>query len=273
MLRISWLIVLILPTSIFADSAITLNGRVYNESENPVPGVTVVLSGTASDQAVTDAEGKFEFIFPAGKIHLAFSADQFVSLESNLVLTESTNMDFTLRSMNPAETMIVTASRVNTSILDSPAAGSVLSSEKIESSPAQNYADLLRSLPGVNASQISTRVFRITTRQVASAARIPTELVLVDGRSMNIDLNGAASWDTIPIDPSQIEKIEVIHGPASAVWGPSAQTGVVNIIEKKPEDLAGTLLILSAGFFDRDVNDTKENAGHLFSTNFVRGQI
>jgi outer membrane receptor for ferrienterochelin and colicin len=160
-------------------------------------------------------------------------------------------MEFTMRPTNPAETMIVTASRVNTPLLNSPSTGSILTTKAIENSPAQNYADLLRSLAGVNASQISTRGFRITTRQVASAGRIPTELVLVDGRSMNIDLNGAASWDTIPIDPSQIEKIEVVHGPASAVWGPGAQTGVVNIIEKTPAELAGTSVTLSAGVFDR----------------------
>jgi outer membrane receptor protein involved in Fe transport len=122
----------------------------------------------------------------------------------------------------------------------------------------------------VNANQISARVFRITTRQVASAGRIPTELVMVDGRMLNLDLNGAASWDTIPIDTSQIGKIEVVHGPASAIWGPNAQTGVVNIISKTPAELAGTSVSFSAGIFDRA---SDQGNGELYSTNVTHGQI
>ena len=262
----------LLSSMVEAEDFVTFTGQIKDESGKVIPGVSVRISGPVTEQTVTDNEGRFAFRSPSGKIQLTFELDGYAPLESNLLLKSSLFMEFTMRPMNPAETMIVTASRVSTSLLDSPSTGSVLTAKKIENNPAQNYAELLRSLPGVNASQISTRVFRVTTRQVASASRIPTELVLVDGRSMNIDLNGAPGWDTIPIDPSQIERIEVIHGPASVVWGPSAQTGVVNIIQKTPSDLSGTSVSFTGGIFDRDVNTTNQDDGHSYGTNFVYGQ-
>jgi outer membrane receptor protein involved in Fe transport len=253
-----------------AEDLLTFSGRVLDESRHPISGVAITVSGSANSQTVTDSDGRFSLSVPPGEMNLLLTMEGFFPLESHLILETSRSATLTMRSLNPSESMIVSASRVDTPILNSPSTVSVLPSEKIENSPAQNYADLLRALPGVNANQISTRVFRITTRQVASAGRIPTELVIVDGRMINVDLNGAASWDTIPVDASQIEKIEVVHGPASAIWGPNAQTGVVNIITKTPAELAGTSVSFSAGLFDRAPD---QDNGQLFSTNFTHGQI
>jgi iron complex outermembrane receptor protein len=270
--RFIWIFLILISyqLDLNAEDLLTFKGRVLDDSRQPIAGVTIVVSGPSNLQTVTDSNGQFGISVPPGEIKLLLTLDGFLPQESNLILERSRTATFTMRSMSSSETMIVSASRVDTSILDSPSTVSVLPSEKIENSPAQNYADLLRALPGVNANQISARVFRITTRQVASAGRIPTELVMVDGRMINMDLNGAASWDTIPVDTSQIEKIEVVHGPASAIWGPNAQTGVVNIITKTPAELAGTSVSFSAGVFDRA---SDQDNGQLYSTNFTHGQI
>jgi outer membrane receptor for ferrienterochelin and colicins len=266
---------LIVPIHLHAEDLLPLTGQVQDESDRPLAGVVVRVSGSVTGQIVTDSAGKFHLSVPEGELDLSLTLDNFFPLESHLSLEGPLAVTFTMNSMNASETTIVTASRVNTSILDSPSSSSVLTSQKIENSPAQNYADLLRSLPGVSANQISARVFRITTRQVASAGRIPTELVMVDGRSLNIDLNGSVSWDTIPIDTSQIERIEVVNGPDSAIWGPNAQTGVINIIEKTPAEQAGSSLSLTAGTFNREVTGAPSqlNNGNLFGANFVHGQI
>lgn len=253
-----------------AEGLLSFSGRVLDESRRPISGVRIQVSGSINKQAVTDSNGQFLLSIPPGEMNLSLTLKGFYPLESKLILETARNVTFTMHSMDPSETMIVSASRVDTSILDSPSTVSVLSSEKIENSPAQNYADLLRAMPGVNANQISARVFRITTRQVASAGRIPTELVMVDGRTINMDLNGAASWDTIPVDTSQIDRIEIVHGPASAIWGPNAQTGVVNIITKTPAELSGTSVSFSGGIFDRA---TDQSNGQMYSTNFTHGQI
>ena len=122
----------------------------------------------------------------------------------------------------------------------------------IESSPAQNYGDLLRAVPGVNVSQTSARDINITARGATSTLET-SQLALLDGRSIYQDFFGFVAWDFLPVDTSEIAQIEVIRGPASAVWGANAMRGVVNVISKTPRQLDGTSVTLGYGAVNRDV--------------------
>ncbi len=63
--------------------------------------------------------------------------------------------------------------------------------------------------------------------------------MLLDGRSIYLDFFGIVLWDFLPTNLTDIKQIEVIRGPASAVWGANALTGVVNIITKSPREAPG----------------------------------
>src|SRR5690606_31059305 len=67
-------------------------------------------------------------------------------------------------------------------------------------------------------------------------------LVLVDGRSTYLDFIGTTLWETIPVTLEEIERIEVIRGPGSAVYGANAVTGVINIITRTPGEGSNHLL-------------------------------
>ncbi|HXN07693.1 MAG TPA: TonB-dependent receptor, partial [Nitrospiria bacterium] len=67
-------------------------------------------------------------------------------------------------------------------------------------------------------------------------------------------------WKTLPVGLNEIERIEVVKGPGSAIWGPNAFDGVVNIITKKPEDLKGTHLSVSTAEFGT-ISDSLIHAG------------
>ncbi len=69
------------------------------------------------------------------------------------------------------------------------------------------------------------------------------------------------------MNPNEIRQIEVIRGPASAVWGANAMNGVVNFISKTPRELAGNSASISFGTFDRGVNGSDAGAGTTFSIN------
>ena len=75
-------------------------------------------------------------------------------------------------------------------------------------------------------------------------------LILVDGRSVYWDFIGTTFWSTLPVAMSEIERVEVIRGPGSAVYGANAMTGVVNIITKAPGSEPGTRLQLTGGYPD-----------------------
>jgi outer membrane receptor protein involved in Fe transport len=161
----------------------------------------------------------------------------------------------------------VTASKVESTLVDAPSTMSVVTSEVLASTPAQNYGDILRSVPGLNVIQLSARDVNITNRQATSTLS-NSQLVLLDGRSLYLDFFGLVLWDFLPNNLADIKQIEVIRGPASAVWGANAMTGVVNILTKSPREAPGTDVTVSGGFLNRDAGSTiGQGMGGLFGAN------
>jgi outer membrane receptor protein involved in Fe transport len=154
------------------------------------------------------------------------------------------------------ETVVVTPNRGRgTSIIDSPAAVSVISSEAIAVAPDRSFGELLRAVPGMNSVRMSVRDYNITARQTTSTLS-NSQLTLLDGRSIYQDFIGVILWDMIPVDPADIAQIEVVRGPASAVWGANAFTGVVNIVTRPPREAEGSRIELSLVNFNRDAGST-----------------
>jgi iron complex outermembrane receptor protein len=144
------------------------------------------------------------------------------------------------------EVMVVSASRAEQSLHEAPAAMTVLSSEQIEKLPSDDFGDLLRNVPGLNVAQMSARDVQVAGR-TATTALATSELVLVDDRSVYLDFFGFVVWDFIPSNPGEIKQIEVVRGPASAVWGANALTGVIHVVTKSPKEMQGTSVTLGAG--------------------------
>jgi outer membrane receptor protein involved in Fe transport len=167
------------------------------------------------------------------------------------------------------EVTVESASKVEQKLVDAPATMSVVTSEALATQPAQNMADTLRSVPGLNVIQMSARDINITARQ-ATSTLATSQLVSVDGRSVYLDFFGLVLWDLVPSPTSgEIKQIEVVRGPASVVWGANAVNGVVNIITKTPRENEGFGVVLGAGLFDRD-GGTREadGSGYQFNGSF-----
>ena len=167
------------------------------------------------------------------------------------------------------EQVVVTASRSEQQLVNAPAAVTLVGPTTIENSPATNIGDLLRSVPGINVMQTSARDINLTTRGATSTLST-SQLALVDGRSVYLDFFGMVMWDLVPTNMNDIRQIEVIRGPASAVWGANAMSGVVNVITKTPRELAvegGSSLTIGVGAFDRSVGGNDADGGSLFYVN------
>ena len=125
---------------------------------------------------------------------------------------------------------IVAASLFPVSIDDSANSINVIFAEDIENTPHLNLADLLRDLPGISVSQSGVLGSQIQVRVRGSEAN--HLLVLIDGVEVNnASQNDEFNWGNII--PTDIEKIEVIRGPQSSMFGSDAMTVVVNIITKR----------------------------------------
>jgi len=172
------------------------------------------------------------------------------------------------------EQLVVTASRTDQQLVNAPASVSVITTETIQNSPGTNIGDLLRAVPGINVTQLSARDVNLTARG-ATSTLATSQLALVDGRSVYLDFFGMVMWDLVPTNANEIKQIEVIRGPASAVWGANAMSGVVNVITLSPRELAasgGSSLTIGAGFFDRDATGQDNGTGGLFYVNGTHAQ-
>src|SRR5688572_16836624 len=141
------------------------------------------------------------------------------------------------RPVSFQEVLVVTASRTDQQLLDAPASVTLITTETIQNSPGTNIGDLLRAVPGINVAQMSARDVNLTARG-ATSTLATSQLALVDGRSVYLDFFGMVMWDLVPNNANEIKQIEVIRGPASAVWGANAMSGVVNVITRSPRELA-----------------------------------
>ena len=249
-----------------------VTGSVVDQSGGALPGATVTLQGPGGTQtAVTGTDGKFSFAnVAAGAYKVSVTMSGFGPATKDGVSVGSAATDlgsFSLKIATLGETVVVSASRVESTIQNAPATMSVITSETLQSAPSSNFGDLLRSVPGVNVIQMSARDVNLASRK--STGTLETaQLVLLDGRSLYLDFFGLVLWDLVPNNPGDIKQIEVVRGPASAVWGANALSGVVNILTKTPREAKGTSIGLSGGTFDRKGGSREgDGSGQAFSAN------
>ena len=139
------------------------------------------------------------------------------------------------RTEDVFEETVVTASRGAQSPLDAPSSTSIITQQDIRLSGITKIPELLRRLAGVDIMEVNNAQTEVSLRGFNQ--RLSNKvLVLVDGRSVFIDLLGATIWETLPIGVEDIDRIEVVRGPGSALYGADAVNGVINIITKQPGD-------------------------------------
>ncbi|MBS0150691.1 MAG: TonB-dependent receptor [Nitrospira sp.] len=144
------------------------------------------------------------------------------------------------------EETVSIASRYEQPISKAPSDVYVITDEDIKSSGATDIPTLLRQVPGIDVMQTSAVDFNVSVRgnNQVLANKL---LILVDGRSIYIDQSGQVLWKLLPVALTEIKRIEVLKGPASALYGFNAFDGVVNMITKSPEEMRGSTLQVAGG--------------------------
>lgn len=146
------------------------------------------------------------------------------------------------------EETVVTAIRREQPISQSPSNLHVITEDDIRLSGATDIPTLLRRVPGMEVIQMTAGEFNVSARG-NNQQRANKLLVLVDGRSVYVDRQATAPWTELSITLPEIKRIEVLKGPASAIYGFNAFDGVVNIITKSGAEMAGTTIQNGYGEF------------------------
>jgi outer membrane receptor for ferrienterochelin and colicin len=144
----------------------------------------------------------------------------------------------------------VSVSTLKLSSRESPGIITVITKEEISNSGARDLTDVLRLVPGFDVMQDLQYVLGLSLRgNWANEGKI---LVMMDGVPFNELLyQSVAVGNRFPIDA--IERIEIIRGPGSAIYGGSAEYGVINIITTAAESLHGAGVFVSTGFHSNAV--------------------
>ncbi len=141
---------------------------------------------------------------------------------------------------------VVSVSKTEQKLSNTPAAVFVITNEDIRRSGATNIPDALRMVPGLHVGVIDGNKWAITSR--GFNGRFANKLlVLLDGRSVYSPLYSGVLWQQLDTILEDIDRIEVIRGPGATVWGANAVNGVINIITKKATDTQGGLVGVGAG--------------------------
>jgi iron complex outermembrane recepter protein len=137
-------------------------------------------------------------------------------------------------------TQVVSVSKKSENLFDAPLSASVITSEAIAKAGCTSIMEALRLAPGMIVREQSNGNYDIHLRGINDAApnapfdgTATTTLVMIDNRPIYNYLRGGTFWEALPVDLNDIERIEVIRGPAAALYGPNAVNGVINIITKK----------------------------------------
>ncbi len=130
------------------------------------------------------------------------------------------------------EETVVSAARKATSPLDAPVSTTIITAEDIRLSGMTTIPDLLRNVVGMDVMAMGAGNANIGIRGF-NQRMANKVLVLVDGRSVCMDFVGATFFQLLDVNLADIERIEIIRGPGSTMYGANAFSGVVNIITKQ----------------------------------------
>ncbi|MEP7376756.1 MAG: TonB-dependent receptor plug domain-containing protein [Chitinophagaceae bacterium] len=135
---------------------------------------------------------------------------------------------------------IVSASKKAEFLFDAPLSASVVTKEEIRRTGCTSIMEALRLVPGMIVREQTNGNYDIYLRGMDNVppnapfeGNSTTTLVMIDSRPIYNYLKGGTFWETLPVDLNDVEKIEVIRGPAAALYGPNAVSGVINIITRQ----------------------------------------
>jgi vitamin B12 transporter len=239
------------PASAQPRRSLVVPGIVVDESGGAIAGARVTVSdgsGVVIQTATSDAAGAFSLPgLPAGTyaVHVEINLFAPVTLPVTVPASGSvTPLRAVLEAGGFAEHVVVTARRVETRVAETPQKIEVVDATDIERSVASDLTDVLKKNAGVDVVQYSGALSGIGIRgfRPQFSGINKRSLLLIDGRP-----SGVTNLATLLLD--NVERIEVLKGAASAVYGSSAMGGVVNVITRQSHGKIGGYARIGAGSF------------------------
>ncbi|MCA8832413.1 TonB-dependent receptor [Hymenobacter pini] len=231
----------------------SVGGQVLNDKGEALPGATVFIKGTFIGTS-TDQQGSFRLdaSFENGPVTLVFS---YVGYETREIKLEAPELSINV-GLSPSAALlnetVVSASRVEENILRAPVTVEKVSAQQIEKLPNPEILSGLGQLKGIDVSSASMLFTSVSTRGF-NTAKSERVIQLVDYMDTALPSLNLSPGNLVGIPELDMESIEIIHGPASALYGSNALSGVILFNSKDPFVYEGLSVRLRGG--QRDLLD------------------
>lgn len=231
---------------LFAQNG-NLSGYIFDKDNHPLNGANVVVAGKNLG-AASNNEGYFEIRnVPFGNYNLEVSVIGFKKEKiNNVVFNENFKpLNITLQQeIIETGQVIVSAGKYEQKVTDITVSSAVIGPEIISKKNFTQLDEVLRYVPGVSVALEQVSIRGSSGYSKGAGTRV---LVAVDGIPIYTGETGEIVWELIPL--TDIERIEIIKGPASSLYGSTAIGGVINIISKKAAQEPITYFKTFAGFY------------------------
>jgi hemoglobin/transferrin/lactoferrin receptor protein len=223
-------LVLVLMAGSAAWSADVAGRVVSAENGEPLEAVTVAVDGQPI-VTQTDSDGRFELNGITEPVSLTVSHVGYATELAFAVTVGGDNRIALQPSISVLNTVVVTANRYEKAAYKVTQPITAVGSREIETKGHAIVSDVIRDFPGVDMNDAGPFRARPVIRGVLGT-RV---LVLVDGERLNDqrDVTDFAGVSMSLVDVNEIERVEVVNGPSSVLYGSDAMGGVINIITKK----------------------------------------
>ncbi len=229
------------------NNLVEISGQIKDiQTKETLIGVTLVVKGT-SNGAATDADGKFKI---RTKLSYPFTlVVSYVGYETQEYIIKDPNQEIriNLSSQNvQLNDVVVTASRVEERIMQSPVSIEKLDIKTLRESPSASFYDALENVKGVQMTQASL-TFKVPNTRGFNAPNNFRFMQLVDGVDMQAATLGVPLGNTIGPTELDIETVEITPGAASALYGMNAINGMANMFTKNPFRYQGLSIYQKVG--------------------------
>lgn len=234
-------------TALVAQGTIIVSGKITDgETQEGLPGVNIGIKGTVLG-TISGAQG--EFSLKAKVQYPVTLIASFVGYKSQEIVVSSPDAPVALQLVPGAllgEEIVVTASRVEESILKSPVAVEKLDLRALKETPAANFYDAIEAVKGVQMTTLSLGFKVPNTRGFVNTTNARF-LQMVDGADTQAPGLGVSIANTVGPTELDIESIEVTPGASSALYGLNALNGISNLITKSPFTYQGLSVYQKVG--------------------------
>jgi iron complex outermembrane receptor protein len=239
------LMLMLISFTTFAQTKIS--GKVTDAAKEPIIGANISIKGTA-EGTITDIDGNFElsteqatpFTIVVSMVGMANAEKEITGNATDLSIQMS-------EETNVLNTIVVSASRVEEKILESPVTIEKMDQKMVKQSSSNDYYDDLSKLKGVQVIQGSMTLTSVNTRGFGGIAN--TRFVqLMDGMDNAAPLLNFPTGNVVGIGELDIQNVELVPGAASALYGPNAFNGILLMNSKNPFESPGFSAQVKGGF-------------------------